>query len=85
MEISLTPLNRKWSAWHPRNTYVRLVYKEYPAKPVGNYNVKVRDIVMVPRSAFSGNDMILITKNGLKYMDNAILEGLECGIKNIFG
>jgi hypothetical protein len=62
---------------------VRLVYKEDPAKPVGNYNVKVRDIVMVPRSAFAGNDMVLITKHGLKYMDNAILEGLECGIKNI--
>ena len=62
---------------------VRLVYKEDTAKPVGNYNVKVRDIVMVPRSAFSGNDMVLITKHGFKYMDNDILEGLECGIKNI--
>ena len=62
---------------------VRLVYKEDAAKPVGNYNVKVRDIVMVPKSAFSGNDMVLITKHGFKYMDNAILEGLECGIKNI--
>jgi hypothetical protein len=62
---------------------VRLVYKEDAAKPVGNYNVKVRDIVMVPKSAFAGNDKVLITKHSLKYMDNAILEGLECGIKNI--
>jgi len=27
--------------------------------------------------------LILITKRELKYMDNAILEGLECGVKNI--
>ncbi len=64
---------------------VRLVYKEDTTKPVENYSVKVRDIVMVPRPSVSGNDMILITKHELKYMDNAILEGLECGIKNISG
>ncbi|MDD4924177.1 MAG: hypothetical protein PHF74_05005 [Dehalococcoidales bacterium] len=62
---------------------VRLVHREDTTKPVENYSVKVRDIVMVPKPSVSGNDMILITKHELKYMDNAILEGLECGIKNI--
>jgi hypothetical protein len=38
---------------------------------------------MIPRSAAPGNDMVLVTKHSLKYMDNAILEGLECSIKNI--
>ena len=35
---------------------VRLVHKEDPAKPVENYNVKVNDIIMVPKPAVSGND-----------------------------
>jgi hypothetical protein len=38
---------------------------------------------MVLRSAASGNDMVQVTKHSLKYMDNAMLEGLECGINNI--
>jgi hypothetical protein len=75
---------QKVSSIAPNGTRkVRLVHKEDATKPVGNYNVKVRDIVMVPMAAFAGNDMVLITKHCLKYMDNAILEGLECGIKNI--
>jgi hypothetical protein len=61
---------------------VRLVYKVDGTKPVENYNVKVRDIVMVPESVACGNDMISVTKHSLKYFDNAIIEGVECGIKN---
>ncbi|MFA7217704.1 MAG: FxLYD domain-containing protein [Dehalococcoidales bacterium] len=62
---------------------VRLVHKEDVNKPVVNYSVKVRDIVMVPDPVATGNDMVLMTKHNLKYMDNAMLEGVECGIKNI--
>ncbi len=37
---------------------------------------------MVPIVA-CGNDMISVTKHNLKYFDNAIIEGVECGIQNI--
>lgn len=62
---------------------IRLVHKEDPAKPVENYNVKVRDIVMVPESVACGNDMVAIKKHNFKYLENVILEGVECGIQNI--
>ncbi len=77
-------VERKASSISPNGERtVRLVHKEDVNKPVVNYNVKVRDIVMVPDPVATGNDMILMTKHNLKYMDNAMLEGVECGIKNI--
>jgi hypothetical protein len=62
---------------------IRLVYKVDATKPLENYNVKVRDIVMVPESVACGNEMVTVTKHNLKYFDNAIIEGVECGIKNV--
>ncbi|NLL90153.1 MAG: hypothetical protein GX226_03510 [Dehalococcoidales bacterium] len=62
---------------------VRLVYKVDATKPLENYNVQVRDMVMVPESVACGNEMVTVTKHNLKYFDNAILEGVECGIQNV--